>query len=104
MKAVATLLLGIFKGYERKHLQLIAAGIAYYFVMALFPGLILLTAVAAYLPIENAPQRATSFLSHVIPKKSLYLVEPLANSITAHRSGLLWLGIITTLWLTSKGA
>src|SRR5262245_19156413 len=29
MKALATLLLNIFRGYERKHLQLVAAGLAY---------------------------------------------------------------------------
>src|SRR5215472_17427720 len=104
MKTIATLFLDIFKGYERKHLQLIAAGLAYYFVMSLFPALILLTAVAAYLPIQNARERAASLLAHVIPKQSMHLVDPVANSINNHRSGLLWLGIVTTLWLTSVGA
>jgi membrane protein len=104
MKTIATLFLDIFKGYERKHLQLIAAGLAFYFVMSLFPALVLVTGLAAYLPIQNATQRAISFMSHVIPQQNLYLVEPIATSISAHRSGLLWLGIITTLWLTSIGA
>ena len=104
MKAFATLLLNIFRGYERKHLQLIAAGLAYYFVMALFPALVLLTAVAAYLPVQNGSQRATAFMSHLVPQHGLSLVEPIVTSITIHRSGLLWLGIVSTLWLTSVGA
>ncbi len=104
MKTLAKLLLDIFKGYERKHLQLIAAGLAYYFVMSLFPALILLTALTAYLPVQNGLQRATSFMSHVIPRQSLSLVEPIATSISLHRSGLLLFGIISTLWLTSVGA
>jgi membrane protein len=104
MKGFATLLLHIFRGFERKHLQLIAAGLAYYFVMSLFPALVLLTAMAAYLPVKDGVQRATSFMSHVIPQQSLSLVEPIVASIAVHRSGLLWFGVITTLWLTSKGA
>src|SRR5579884_672692 len=104
MKAFATLLLNIFRGYERKHLQVIAAGLAYYFVMALFPALVLLTAIAAYLPVQNGSQRATSFMAHVVPQQGLSLVEPIVSSVAVHRSGLLWFGIISTLWLTSVGA
>ena len=104
MKAFATLLWSIFRGYERKHLQLVAAGLAYYFVMALFPALVLFTALAAYLPVENGSQRATAFLSHLVPHHGLSLVEPIVTSVAIHRSGLLWLGIISTLWLTSVGA
>jgi membrane protein len=104
MKALATLLLNIFRGYERKHLQLVAAGLAYYFVMSLFPALVLLTAMAAYLPVQNGSQRATAFMAHLVPQQGLSLVEPIVTSITIHRSGLLWFGIISTLWLTSVGA
>src|SRR5215475_3483009 len=104
MKAFLKLLLNIFRGYERKHLQIIAAGLAYYFAMSLFPALILLTAVAAYLPVRNGAERAASFMAHVVPQQALSLVEPIIATISLHRSGLLWLGILTTLWLTSVGA
>jgi len=104
MKAFLTFLFNVFRGYERKHLQLIAAGLAYYFAMALFPALILLTALAAYLPVRNGAEKTTSFVAHVVPSQALALVEPIIASITLHRSGLLWLGILTTLWLTSVGA
>ena len=104
MKAFATFLLNVFRGYERKHLQLMAAGLAYYFAMSLFPALMLLTGLAAYLPVRNGAERAASFMAHVVPQQALALVEPIISSITIHRSGLLWLGILTTLWLTSVGA
>jgi membrane protein len=104
MKAFIRLLLNVFKDYERKHLQVIAAGLAYYFAMSLFPALILLTALAAYLPVHNGAERAASFLTLVVPQQALSLVEPMVNSITVNRSGLLLLGILTTLWLTSVGA
>ncbi|MBV8842467.1 MAG: YihY/virulence factor BrkB family protein [Bryobacterales bacterium] len=104
MKAFVTLLRDSFRGYERKHLQLISAGLAFYFALSLFPAIILLTAVMAYLPVRNGAERATAFIAHVVPQQALSLVEPLVNSITLHRSGLLWLGILTTLWLVSLGA
>ena len=92
----------VFKGFERKHLALIAAGLAYYFVMSLVPALVLLTAVVAYLPLQNATQGANSFIAHVIPRQGLDLIEPILTTITPHRTGLLSFGIIATLWLTSK--
>lgn len=88
---------------ERKHLPLAAAGLAYYFLMSLFPGLVLLTAIVAYLPIQNGMQVATSFLAHVIPPQGTALLKELAATVSSHRGGLLSLGLIATVWLTSIG-
>jgi membrane protein len=104
VKEAISLVKLIFRGFERKHLPLVAAGLAYYFLMSLFPALVLLTAVAAYLPIQNGGEKATSFMAHVIPHQGLALLEPVLNTITPHRTGLLSLGIVTTLWLSSVGA
>jgi membrane protein len=92
----------IFRAFERKHLSLLAAGLAYYFVMSLVPALVVLTAIMAYLPLQNGVAGATSFMAHVIPQNTLTLLEPMLTSITPHRTGLLSLGIISTLWLSSK--
>jgi membrane protein len=40
----------------------------------------------------------------MIPRQSMSLLEPMLNSFTLHRRGLLWFGMVTTLWLTSVGA
>lgn len=93
----------ILEDIERKHLPLAAAGLAYYFLVSLFPGLVLLTAIIAYLPIQNGTQVATSFIGHVIPPQGLALVEELAATVSYHRGGLLSLGLIATVWLTSIG-
>ena len=101
-KAIA-IIKHILRHIERKHLPLVAAGLAYYFLMSLFPALILLTAVVSYLPLENGMHRATSFLAHVIPQQGLFLIEDLLTTIAPHRAGLLSLGLVTTLWLASIG-
>jgi len=99
----ATVIRRTLENLERKHLELAAAGLAYYFLMAFFPGLVLLTAVIAYLPVQNGMQVASSFLGHIIPQQGTSLMEELLATVSSHRSGLLSIGLISTLWLTSKG-
>ena len=94
----------VLRHVERKHLPLVAAGLAYYFLMSLFPALILLTSVMAYLPMQDAMQKVTSFMAHVIPQQGISLIQDLLTTITPHRTGLLSFGLITTLWLASIGA
>lgn len=87
---------------ERKHLPLVAAGVAYYFLVSLIPGLMLLAAAIAYLPWGNAMEGTTAFMAHVIPRQGMIFVEELLATITPHRMGLLSFGAIATVWLTSK--
>lgn len=93
----------IYRDIERKHLALIAAGLGFYFVMSLAPALMLLTAVVSYLPLEDGMESVASFMAHFIPPQGLSLIEQLPATIAPHRTGLLSIGIIATLWLTSKG-
>lgn len=88
---------------ERKHLHLAAAGLAYYFLLSFVPGMVLLTAVIAYLPVRNGLKVATSFLSNVVPQLGTSYIEDLLTTVGSHRGGLLSFGIISSLWLTSKG-
>jgi membrane protein len=94
----------ILRQVERKHLPVVAAGLAYYFLMSLFPALILLVAVAAYLPLKKGMNDVTLLLAHVIPQQGISLMQNLLTTIAPHRYGMLSFGLITTLWLASKGA
>ncbi|HEY6307837.1 MAG TPA: YihY/virulence factor BrkB family protein [Candidatus Angelobacter sp.] len=103
LKKTIELIIFIFRDIERKHLFVVAAGVAYYFLTALFPALVLLTAVLAYLPLQNTTQGATAFLGHVMPPQGVTLLERVLATVTPHRTGLLSFGIISTLWLSSVG-
>src|SRR6478672_8733491 len=102
-KRVIAVIRLVMREVERKHLMLAAAGLAYYFLMSLFPGLVLLTAGLAHLPVQNGLQEMTSILAHVIPSQGLSIVESLLATISPHRSELLSFGIISTLWFASVG-
>jgi membrane protein len=93
----------IFQNIFDKHLPLAAAGMAYYFLMALFPALVVLTAVIAYLPLKNGMQAAAAFLAHLMPPPGVAVINDLLARIAPHRTSLLSFGLITTLWLASLG-
>jgi membrane protein len=92
---------GVFRDFERKHLSLVAAGLAYNFVMSLLPALLLLTSLAAYIPLQSGVHGFISFLSPLIPPHTMTLIVQILNQIGSHRRGLLSFASITTLWLTS---
>lgn len=102
LKKTISALKPIFRGFERKHLALVAAGLAYYFLMSLFPALVLLTAVVAHLSRKDGMQSATALLSHVMPPQGMALLGDALATISPHRTGLLSFGVIATLWLISK--
>jgi membrane protein len=102
LKAAATLSIQILRNVERKHVWLLAAGLAYYFMMSLFPALVLIAAVASYIPLEEGMQGVTTFLGYVIPPQAASLFDQFLSSLRTHRAGLLSFGIIVLLWLSSK--
>lgn len=104
MTRAKTFLISVFKGFETKHLSVIAAGVAYYLLISVLPALVALLAVVAYLPLEEPARELTKLMGFLIPRQAVTLIEPLLNKIAAHRPGLLSFGLIATLWLASSGA
>jgi membrane protein len=89
---------------DRHHGLVLAAGLSYYFVMALFPGLILFAAIVAYLPIPDLFNQALDLMARVVPPDSMGLVRKiLADVITPGRGAFLSFGIVGTVWALSGG-
>lgn len=80
-----------------------AAALAYYFLFALFPFFLFLTALLGYLPIPNLLDRMLGFLAQVMPGEALSLVEENVRSLVSQqRGGLLSFGILAALWTSSS--
>jgi membrane protein len=92
----------VLREVERKHLPLVSAGLAYYFLMSMIPALALLTALVAYIPLGGGAQGFRSFMTHVVPSHGLAIIDQVLTTIQPHRTGLLSFSIIATLWLVSK--
>jgi membrane protein len=80
-----------------------AAALAYYFLFALFPFFLFLTALLGYLPIPNLLDRMMAFLAQVMPGEALSLVEDnVRNLVSQQRGGLLSFGSLAALWTSSS--
>jgi membrane protein len=81
-----------------------AAALAYYFVLSLFPALIFLSAVVAYLPVPDLFEQALALMAHFLPADAMGLVRRVvADVISPNRGTFLSLGILGTLWTASGG-
>jgi membrane protein len=80
------------------------AQFAYYWFFSLFPLLILLTALLAYLPLKGNLDRWLNALSKVLPPEAFTLVQSTFHEITQHRrGGLLSFSILVVIWASSSG-
>lgn len=88
----------------RNHTLQMAAALAYYFVLSLFPALIFLSAVVAYLPVPNLFNQTLLLMARFLPPDSMGLIRRvLADVITPNRGAFLSLGVLGTLWAASGG-
>jgi membrane protein len=87
-----------------KHTLQMGAALSYYFVISMFPAILLISAIVAYLPGANPFDRVLSLMSGFVPRESIDLVHKvLATVVTPNRSTLLSFGILGTLWTASGG-
>lgn len=81
----------------------IAAQLAYYFVLALFPALLFVVALASYLPFPVINNMIAS-LEPIAPAEVLSIIRQQLESISsAPQTSLLTIGILGALW-SSSGA
>lgn len=90
------------KEFKKDRATGLAAEQAYYYMLSIFPLLILLISIVPYLSLD--PQKALSYLQSVMPSDSFNVIEDnVVDIITKPNGGLLTFGIIGTLWSASNG-
>jgi len=82
----------------------LAAQLAYYFFLALFPALLFLVALVSFLPVQGLMDSIVGTLGRVAPGDVLAIVQEQILRIANDKSGgLLTLGMLGTIWSTSSG-
>src|SRR6266566_4239337 len=82
----------------------LAAQLAYYFFLALFPALLFIVALISFIPVDGLLRSITDMLGRVAPTEVLTLVQDQVVKIAQNKNGgLLTLGMIGTIWSTSSG-
>lgn len=80
-----------------------AAQLAYYFLFALFPMLIFLASLIAYLPIPYTLNNLINYFSEILPPVVTALIDKTLQEITEKRIGLLSFGFLLSIWAASSG-
>lgn len=94
----------VYADIRDNHIMAMAAGLSYYFVMSLFPLLILAASIVAYLPVPNLFDRIIAAMAQFIPPDSMGLVRAVLHDvISPHKGSFLTLGILGTVWAASGG-
>jgi membrane protein len=80
----------------------LAAQLAFYFLLALFPALLFGVALLGYVPVENALNDLLTSLGAVAPQQIIDILRgQLAQVTGGSQGGLLSLGIVGAIWSSS---
>ena len=81
-----------------------AAALSYYFLAALFPALLFLTALLGFLPVSGLQESFMAYTRDVLPQDAASTIERTVDEVlSTRRTGLASLGLLITLWATSNG-
>lgn len=80
----------------------LAAQLAFYFLLALFPALLFLVALVGFVPVENALGELLVAISTVAPRELVELLRGQLSQIAeGNHASLVTLGIIGAIWSSS---
>src|SRR6185436_4316803 len=80
----------------------LAAQLAYYFFLALFPAILCVIALASFLPLQNFTDEIVSSLGRFAPDAMLSIVrDQLLRLSKGNDGGVFTLGLVAALWSSS---
>ncbi|MED1607014.1 YihY/virulence factor BrkB family protein [Cytobacillus kochii] len=99
MKQVTTFGKELWEQIDKDDVFGVAAQLAYFFLLSLFPLLIVLISLLPYLPITQ--EDIFAIVRDFAPKEIMSLLEDNLSAVTTKNGALLSIGIIGTLWSAS---
>jgi membrane protein len=94
----------IYRKYSSDAVADSAAALSYYFVFSLFPFLLFMAALIAYLPLQTPIEQFLGRVRPVVPAQAMALVDKqLHDLITRERPHLLTFGLLGSFWSASRG-
>jgi membrane protein len=97
------LVVNVIKRIRADRITGLAAQMSFYFVLAIFPFLIVLAAMVSTLPFTGAWPEVLKWITLYFPAVSRNVVYQIVLGLTENRAGFLTLGIIGTIWSASSG-
>jgi membrane protein len=104
LRKLKSALVRTYADVESNHTLQMAAALSYYFVMALFPAMIFLSAIVAFLPFAGLFDQVLDLMGRFVPPEGMDIMRKvLADVVTPNRGTFLSLGFLATLWTASGG-
>lgn len=101
--SIKTLIQRVWNEIETDNVTGLAAQVAYYFALALFPFLIFLAALVGTLPFTDLWEKVLQWITFYLPHNSQLFVFETVTGLTRGRSGFLSFGMLGTAWAASTG-
>lgn len=93
-----------FKGIINPKFNLYAGSLSWNFFLAIFPSLIFLFTLIAYIPVHNLQKQILIQIDFFLPKDAYKIIKSTITDIVhKQRSGLLSLGFLSALYFASNG-
>jgi membrane protein len=102
-RSLAQILIRAVQEFSEDAMSIYAAALAYRALFALFPFLIFMVALVAYLDVPQLFGWMQSQAAMVVPSESMQQVNHVIAELRTPRSGLLSIGILLALWSASSG-
>ena len=81
-----------------------AASLSYYFLFALFPTLLFLTALLGLLPVPKLMDRLLDYITRMLPGDAAsLLIRTLSEIVKGARGSLVSIGVLAALWSAARG-
>ncbi len=94
----------VVKDLQCNHTFAMAAGLSYYFLLSLFPLLIFIAGILAYIPIPGLFEEILNTMSRFVPAAAMGTVRDILSSVlTPPATGWISFGLLFTVWTASSG-
>jgi membrane protein len=95
----------LFGRFGWHHMATLAAGLAYFFLLAFFPFLLFLVAVVTLVPgVQGVTEWLLANVAAFVPPEAFVLVDGVIRGVLAEpRGGLVSIGVALALWSASAG-
>ena len=91
-----------YRDLVRHHTFTVSAGLSYYFVLSVFPALIFLSAIVAFVSLPVLFSHVLLLMGRLLPPDTMKMVySVLGDVLSAHRSTWLSFGMLGMLWTLS---
>lgn len=92
-----------YRDLVRHHTFQVSAALSYWFVLSVFPGLIVLAALLGFVPFPDLFNHVLALMSRLLPADSMHIVNSvLGDVLSSHHGTWFSFGLLGTIWTASS--